>query len=85
MNTEELPPRLGVVSEIFGRDIEGARRESLVDGNIYTPDPGPVHTNMRDQIPAPVHHGDIHRLLDFLRLLLRRGNDPTRCFQIDHV
>ena len=30
MNTEELPPRLGVVSEIFGRDIEGARRARLV-------------------------------------------------------
>ena len=84
MNTEELSPRLGVASEILGRDIKSTRRESLIDGNIYTTDPGPVHTNVRDQIPAPVDHGDIHRLLDFIRLLLRRSNYSTRCFQIDH-
>src|ERR1039457_3753600 len=84
MNTAELSPRLGVASEILGRDIKGTPRESLIDGNTYTTDPGPGHTNVRHQIPARVDNGDMHRLLDFHRLFLCRCNYSTRCFQIDH-
>src|SRR5579863_7867554 len=85
MNAEKLPPRLRVASEIFGCDIEGTRRKSLIDGNIYTADPSPVHSYMRDQVPARVDNCDIHRLPDFPRLFFCRCNYSARRLQIDHV
>jgi hypothetical protein len=84
MNTEELASGLGMLREIFGGNVESARRKGLVDGDIDTTDPGSIHAHVRHEIPARVGHCDIHRLADFGRFFFRRCNYFARCLQIDH-
>ena len=84
MDAEELAARLGVFRKILGADVEGARREGLLDRDIDAADPCLVHAYVGDEITAAIGDRDIHRLPQFLRLPLRRSNDPPGIFQCDH-
>jgi hypothetical protein len=79
MNPEKLPARLGMLGEIFCRNIEGAGCECLVDRDVDAADLGTVHADVGHKIAAFVDHGDVHRLFDFDRLLLGGCNDLS-CF-----
>jgi len=84
MNAEELTAGLGIFRKLLGADVEGACRECLFDRDIDAADPGIIHAHMGDKVAAAIRDGDIHGLLQFLRLALRRGNDFARIFQCDH-
>ena len=84
MDAEELTAGLGIFREILGADVEGACRECLLDRNIDTADPCLIHAHMGDEVAAAIRDRDIHGLSQFLRLPLRRGNDPACIFQCDH-
>jgi hypothetical protein len=82
VNPEELAARLGMLGEVLRRDIESAGSERLIDRNVDTSDPGPVQTDMRNQISALVDNGDVLRLLKLLRILFRCCNDSARSPQV---
>src|ERR1700722_5478905 len=84
VDAEELTAGLGKFREVLGADVEGACRERLFDRDIDAADPCLIHAHMGDEITAAIRDGDIHRLPQFLRLLLRRRNDPAGIFQCDH-
>src|SRR5450755_4432869 len=81
VNAEELSAGLRMYSEVFGRDVEGARRVGLLLRNIDAADPSPVHAHMGHDVAALVSHCDVHGLSNFLRLLLGGRNHATRIFQ----
>jgi hypothetical protein len=85
VNPEKLIARLGMLGEVFRRDIESAGSERLVNRNVDASDPGSVHTDVRNQVSAAIDDGDVHRLLNFLGFLFRCCNDSARIRKCDHI
>src|ERR1700688_2754813 len=84
VNSEELAARLRMLRQVPGRDIEGAGGKRLIDRYVDAADPGPIHADMGNKIPAFVDNRDVHRLSDFSRFLFS-GFDNLACFlQCDH-
>ncbi len=78
MNAEELASRLRMLCQIYGFNIECARRVSLLHGDINAANPGVVHANVGDYISAFISHRDIHGLANFQGFLLRRADHAPR-------
>lgn len=64
-------------------DVERPRGVRLVDGDINTADPRPVHLQVSDWIAAAVGDGYVLRLTQLLRLLPCRDDDSAGVFEID--
>jgi hypothetical protein len=84
VDAKELLARLAVFGELRGFDIEGARRERLVDRDIDAADPGAVHSDMAHQISTRVDDGDVHRLADFARFGFCSGDYPPCVTESNH-
>src|SRR6476660_6151627 len=54
-----------MLCQIYGFDIECARRVSLLHRDIDADDPGVIHANVGDYVSALVSHRDIHWLANF--------------------
>jgi hypothetical protein len=52
MDAKKLPTRLRMRGQVFGRNVEGAGGEGLLDGNIETADPGAMAANGGDKLGA---------------------------------
>jgi hypothetical protein len=55
VDAKELLARLTIFGELRSLDIEGARRERLVDRDIDAADPGAVHSDMAHQISTDLN------------------------------
>jgi len=71
--------------QLAGLNVESAARPGLLHADVDAPQPRPFHPLKGQQIPTRIHHRNIHRLPDVLRLLLSRGDDSARIVQRDHV
>jgi len=54
------------------------------DGDVDTPYPRPIHTNMSDQVATLIRNCDVHRLTDFDCLRFSCSNHSPCVFQVDH-
>src|SRR6202030_3086283 len=54
VDAEELVARLAVAAKLKRRDIEGLRREGLVDGDVDAAKPRPIHAHEGREIGAGI-------------------------------
>jgi len=65
-------------------DIEGLRREGLVDGDVDAAKPRPVHAHASRETGAGIDDCDIHWPADLLCLCDRRFNDQPGFIHCHH-
>src|SRR5438067_462198 len=85
VDAEKLPAGLRVRCQVFGGDVKRARGISLLHGNIDAADPGAIHAHVSHNVAAGIGHGDIHRLADGSRFLLRRNDNAASVLKFDHI
>src|SRR5207302_9455703 len=79
---EGLTAGLGVLGQIAGGDVKGARSERLLDRDIDAPEPRTVHPHVRVEVAPFIAHRDVHRLPELSSLLPRCGYEPPRSLRL---
>src|SRR4051812_33145954 len=74
MDAEELAARLAQLCQILRRNVECARGERLIDGDVDAAQPRFFHTNEGFQVASFVDDGNVHRLADVFGLLFSSSN-----------
>src|ERR1700680_103728 len=73
-----------MLCEISSQDIERARSEGLVHGDVHAADPSPVHADVGNKIAASIDYHNVPGLSDFNCLLFGGCNNLTCLLQRDH-
>jgi hypothetical protein len=84
VNAKELIAGLAMRGEILGSNIEGASGPRLVLRDVDTADPRLIHTDVRYQVPAGIHYGNVHGLADLRRFLFGGGDDSSCVCEGNH-
>src|SRR5689334_17326405 len=74
MDAEELPARLAQLCQILRCNIECARGERLIYGDVDAAEPRVLHTNEGFEVAPFVDNGDVHWLADVFGLLFSSSN-----------